>query len=219
MKALFEKPTGQQALQAYIERIERDDFEGTALLAGADVVRWNEAMRSHPTLKLLGGVVLDDPGTSNHHVLLTAEPLAGAVLYLNHDGDTRVVFASVEAFLEATKQARSGECDVEDFHPRISPSAPDQKSLTALIRQLLASSEDDDIAVQLIPSLDLSDLDLLRELALHGNFFIAEAIAIEIAKRPAEQLGEIAALCAGHAHPQAANAGKRALATGEIRRI
>lgn len=232
MPPLFEQPIGQlepdspsalhdvqEALQAHAARIESEDCSGTALLVGAELLRWHEDMHSHPTLKLLGGFVLDDPGTSNHHVLLTAAPLAGAVLYLNHDGDTRVVFGSVDEFLEATRQAQARGCDVEDLHPRISPSATDQEGLTALIRRLLESPEDEDLAVQLIPSLDLLDLDLLRELATHENFFISEAVAVEIEKRPDEKLREIAVLCAEHKHPQAAKAGKRALTVEERRRF
>jgi hypothetical protein len=200
------------ALDAYLARTRDHGLPGEALLSGAEIVRWSLDLRSHPMLRHLGGLVLDDPQTSNHHVLSTAPPLAGAIFYLSHDGDSRVVFADAGGFLDAARRAAVEDRDLEDFHPAVSPPADDQAGVGALIRALLASPDDEDAAVAFIPSLDLRDPDLLRELASHENFFVAEALAVEIAKRPAAALREIASMCAAHAHPQAANAGKRAVA-------
>jgi len=205
----------RQALDAYLARIQGQDFSGASLLSGDDIVRWSLDLRSLPIPRRLDGLVLDDPRTSNHHLLLTAPPLAGAVLYLSHDGDSRVVFADVEGFVEAARRAADDDREIEDFHPSTSPSADDQAGVGVLIRSLLASADDEDAAVAFIPSLDLRDPELLRELASHENFFVAEALAVEIAKRPAAALREIASMCAAHAHPQAANAGQRAVAAVE----
>ncbi len=207
--------TERQALDAYLARIQDHDLPGTALLPDAEIVRWSLALRFHPMLRRLGGLVLDDARTSNHHVLLTEPPLAGAVLYLAHDGDSRVVFADIEAFLDAARRADAEDRDVEDLHPSVSPLAGDQAGVGTFIRSLLASPDDEDAAIAFIPSLDLRDTALLRELASHENFFVAEALAVEIAKRPAEALGGIAGMCAAHSHPQAANAGQRAVAAVE----
>ncbi len=203
--------TARQTLDAYLARIDGQDFSGASLLSAADIVRWSLDLRSLPIPRRLDGLVLDDPQTSNHHLLLTASPLAGAVLYLSHDGDSRVVFADVEDFLDAVRRAAADDREIEDFHPSVSPPADDQAGVGALIRSLLASADDEDAAVAFIPSLDLRDTGLLRELASHENFFVAEALAVEIAKRPSAALREIARICAAHAHPQAANAGKRAV--------
>lgn len=207
--------TARQTLDAYLARIDGQDFSGASLLSAADIVRWSLDLRSLPIPRRLDGLVLDDPQTSNHHLLLTAPPLAGAVLYLSHDGDSRVVFADVEDFLDAVRRAAADDGEIEDFHPSVSPPAGDQAGVGALIRSLLASADDEDAAVAFIPSLDLRDTALLRELASHENFFVVEALAVEIAKRPSEALREIASICAAHAHPQAANAGKRAVAAVE----
>ncbi len=59
--------------------------------------------------------------------------------------------------------------------------------------------------------MDLRDLKLLRRLAQEQDFFLGEAVAIEISKRPSVELREVAELCAAHAHWQAAQAGRRAL--------
>ena len=205
----------RQMLDAYLRRIDGLGLPGASLLSGPDIVRWSLDLRSHPLLRRLDGLVLDDPRTSNHHLLATAPPLAGAVVHLSHDGDSRVVFADVEGFLDAVQRAAADDREVEDFHPSTSPPAGDQAGLGALIRALLASPDDEDTAVAFIPSLDLRDTGLLRELASHENFFVAEALAVEIAKRPSEALREIASMCAAHAHPQAANAGQRAVAAVE----
>jgi hypothetical protein len=54
----------------------------------------------HPVVQVLQGVVLDDPDTSNHHVYLSTKCCAGTVLYLDHDGDSRIVSPSLVSFLE-----------------------------------------------------------------------------------------------------------------------
>ena len=63
----------------------------------------------------------------------------------------------------------------------------------------------------LIPSLELDNIPFLERLATSSNFFAAEAIANEVAKRPATHLLTIANLCCKHAHPQAAAAGRAAV--------
>jgi hypothetical protein len=47
---------------------------------------------------------LDDPRTRDHHVFATKLPIAGQVLYLNHDSDTRIVFESLAGFAEAAER-------------------------------------------------------------------------------------------------------------------
>jgi hypothetical protein len=64
----------------------------------------------------------------------------------------------------------------------------------------------------IIPSMDMRDLELLRRLAQAPDFFLGEAVAIEISKRPSPELREVAELCAAHGHFRAAQAGRRALA-------
>lgn len=182
------------------------------LLSAEQAVQWTLSVRDHPIVETLDGVVLDDVETSNHHVYVNAGPLKGAVFFLCHDGDSRIVYASLAEFLSAAIHARCEGELLEGQHPPRSPIAPDQAGLSEWIRQLLTLDNSDELVPLFVPSLDLSDSLLLRELAGDNNFFIAESVAQEIAARPTPQLTEIAELCAQHRHPQASNAGKMALA-------
>ncbi|HST60213.1 MAG TPA: hypothetical protein VLK84_16015 [Longimicrobium sp.] len=168
----------------------------------------------NPVVRVLGGVILDDEDTSDHHVYVAQPPLAGMVLFLAHDDDTRVVFPSLQAYLAAARDARESDGWISDFHPAESPRAADQPALGALITGLLENYDDEDtgsILTALIPSLDLSDLNLLSRLASHEDFYLGEAVANEITRRPASRLTAVARLCASHPHGQVADAGARAL--------
>ncbi|SEK16778.1 MULTISPECIES: hypothetical protein [unclassified Variovorax] len=129
-----------------------------------------------------------DADTSNHHRLLTRSPLAASVLFLSHDGDTRVVFDSASAFLEAVRKARDSGLDVPGLHPACSPVAQDQAALSTFIRGLLDAADLGDAVVALVPSMDLQDADLLRRLAQDEDFHLGEAVGIEIGTRPSPAL-------------------------------
>jgi hypothetical protein len=92
----------------------------------------------------------------------------------------------------------------------LSPVAKDQKALANFIHALLRQASND-LVVSLVPSLDLKDLSLLQLLASDADFFLAEAIAMEIEKRPSKALLQIAVRCADHVHPQVSVAGARAV--------
>jgi hypothetical protein len=87
----------------------------------------------------------------------------------------------------------------------------DQASLSHLVRNTLERGARNDLVLSVIPSLDLKDSALLRKLVSDADFFLGEAVAMEIEKRPSIELLPIAALCAEHSHPQVANAGARAV--------
>lgn len=181
------------------------------LLPLAQAEEFSEQFSGHPTLDTLGGLILDNPDTSNHHVLVTRSPLAGQVFYLSHDDDSRIVFPSLQTFLQTAQQALEQSCCLSELHPPQSPLCADQAGLSQFILQLCASDDEEDMAVALISSLDLNDLALLEQLAQSDNFFLAEALGQEIKKRPRAELRAIAELCSAHSHPQAAKAGAAAL--------
>ncbi|MBB4635212.1 hypothetical protein [Longimicrobium terrae] len=168
----------------------------------------------HPVIQVLGGVVLDDEDTSDHHLYLTRPPLAGMILHLSHDGDSHVVFPSLDAYLSAAQAARDSGDAIAGFHPPQTPRAADPRALGALITELLDGYDEESTAMivaTVLPSLDLVDADLLSRLAAHEDFYLGEAVANEIARRPSRELAAVARLCAAHRHPQAAAAGTRAL--------
>lgn len=171
-----------------------------------------EVFSPHPLVRVLDGLVLDNPNTSNHHILLRRPPFEGYVLYLAHDDDSRIVFPSLAALLAAADAAKASGQFLNEVHPLVSPHDMDQKAVSLLVRHLIEEEgEGIDVALALIPSMDLSDTHLLTELVQHGDFFIAEAVGEEIAKRPSSALKDVALLCARHPHFQAAQAGAKAL--------
>ena len=198
-------------LDAYFAVIDSPAFAGLGLLPREAAAELTEALSGHPIVDALQGYALDDPDTSNHHLLLARAPLAGCVLYLTHDGDSRVVFDSLAGFIEAAREAGAQEVDLSDLHPERSPPAGDQQALGDLIRQLLQEDTGVDVVTALIPSLDLHDLALLETLARDEDFYLGEAVARAIAKRPSRALRPVAALCQAHPHAQVAQAGARAL--------
>ncbi|MGJ7542294.1 hypothetical protein [Variovorax sp. LT1R16] len=203
-------------LDLYFERVGSGRYSGqfsneVNLLEQVQAQKTTDQMSGHPTIEALGGFILDDSETSNFHVFASRSPIAGQVLYLTHDGDTRVVFGSLLEFVDAAEQAVAQECFLSELHPVLSPLCEDQRGLVNLIERLCEDDGGEDIAVQLIPSLDLHDTEFLGRLVVSDNFFLAEAIAIEIKKRPRLDLLRIAEQCSAHLHPQAARAGAAAV--------
>lgn len=207
-------------LVAYFDQIadgslrKHDECE-VSLLPLVDAVRWTNDFRDfHPLVQLLGGVILDDPNTSNHHVYLSAGSCKGAVLFLSHDGDSRIVFASLTAYLDAARRSISDSRDLSLFHPDGGVLIADQDGLYRLIADLYdgAGGDGADVIVALMPSWDLTDIALLQRMALDNDFYVAEAVGDAIARRPRPELESIALLCRNHSHPQASKAGERAMA-------
>jgi hypothetical protein len=197
-------------LQEYFDQLKRADWTFSSLFDAETVVAQSKLFAFHPVVQELHGYVLDDENTSNHHFLITAEPLAGSVYFLSHDGDSRVVFESAADFLGAVLKAKTEGLSASDLHPHLSPVANDQLALAKFIHELLGRVFND-LVVSLVPSLDLEDLSLLQRLASDADFFLGEAVAMEIEKRPSKALLSVATTCADHSHPQVSIAGSRAV--------
>ena len=215
-----------QDLAVYFEQIADGSLSnaediGLNLLLPGDVAEQTRRFRGfHPVVQKLGGVVLDDGNTSNHHVYLSEPPFAGTVLFLDHGGDSRVVYPSIAGFLEAASQAKKQGVWLADLHPEGSVLPEDQESLSALASGLLdAYDEAGDttmVLTSIIPSMDLRDVDLLGRLAAHDDFYLGEAVANEARKRPSPELAPVIQLCCEHPDQQVSNAGKAA--KGALRR-
>lgn len=197
-------------LQEYFDQLKCADWTSSSLFDPKTVLEQSKLFAFHPEVQELHGYVLDDENTSNHHFLITVEPLAGSVFFLSHDGDSRVVFESTVDFLVSVRNAEAKGVFVSDFHPRLSPVTKDQNALAKFIHELL-SRECNDLVTSLVPSLDLEDLSLLQLLANDADFFLGEAVAMEIEKRPSKALLPIAFICADHVVPQVSVAGSRAV--------
>jgi hypothetical protein len=206
-------------LEAYFDRIKngryakRRDVELNLLPVHEAVDLTHKFRELLAIVQTLDGFILDNADTSNHHVYLDHPSLKGAVLYLNHDGDTQVVFASLDDCLTAADAAMGSGHDLSGYLPLFCPLAKDQECLGELVRQQLELEDGygTDVITAIIPSMDLRDLKLLKRLAQDPDFFLGEAVAVEISKRPSAELREVAELCAAHLHFQAAHAGRRAI--------
>lgn len=204
-----------RGLLSYFDAISDGTFSGCFqreinLLPLQDSLRVTESLIDQPVIQSLGGLVLDDANTSNFHVYLTSPALKGFILYLSHDGDTRAVYASIEDFLAAARSALTqSSFSWEDEHPKAAPLAIDQKALSQLV--VTALEEDDSSTLTaLIPCMDLSDIPLLRRLAVDADFYFGEAVAEAVRLRPSLELLEIAELCISHKHPQVSDVGRKA---------
>ena len=155
-------------LKAYFDRIEKGSYSnwreiGLNLLPVHKAADLTQKFREFdPVVQALDGFILDDPETSDYHVYLGHPSLKGTVLYLPHDGITRVVFASLHEFLAAADTALDSGPDLRGFHPVISPIAKDQGCLSELIKQQLDLEDGSPVITAIIPSMDLRDLELLR---------------------------------------------------------
>jgi hypothetical protein len=178
------------------------------LLSMEESIEQTNQFRSfHPLVRDLQGIVLDDPGTSDHHVSLCREPFKGAVMHLAHDGESRIVFEGIDSFLLAARYAAKGGGYVDDEHPKHAWMADDQTALKALIILLVSEPDSEDIVPALLPSLDLFDTGFLSTLVSADDLYVPEAVGREIAKRPASHLMVVAKLCEEHRHPMVHNAG------------
>lgn len=198
-------------LQRYFEQLSGVNLGLGPLLVPETVLEKSKLFAHHPIISALSAYILDDENTSNHHFLITKEPLAGTVFFLSHDGESRVVFEDTMSFLQAISDAAAQGVSVSEVHPTLSPVADDQTSLSHFLRSVFERGDCNDLIVCLIPSLDLKDTALLQEFANDSDFFLGEAVALEIEKRPSPLLVAIASSCAEHRHPQVANAGARAV--------
>ncbi len=170
-----------------------------------------EFRQFHPVVQALLGIVLDDPETSDYHVLICATPLKGMVLYLAHDGDSRIVFETLEGFLAAAVKAKQIDDYVSEQHPNAALLAEDQAALRDLLSSLRLRGNADDIIPALVPSLDLSEPEFLINL-IGEDFVIGEAIASQIAARPKAELLPVAEFCERHPHMIVRKAGSVARA-------
>ena len=186
------------------------------LLSADEVAETTAVFRDfHDVVIGLQGFVLDDANTSNHHVYLGLPACCGAILFLDHDGDSRIAFRTLSDFVTACEQAVKTGSNLRTYHPPAAILLENQGGLRQLIVDLLDERLSVDatmVLICLIPSLALADDELFRRLAQHEDFYIAEAVGDAIVERPSDGLQSLAQLCAAHAHPQAAEVGRRALA-------
>ncbi|MES2819877.1 MAG: hypothetical protein V4812_12925 [Pseudomonadota bacterium] len=214
--------TPSAELAAYFDQpidpanVDRYDLE-LSLLTRAQSAELTLAILDDPVIRMLGGIVLDDGNTSNHHLYLTRAPFTGSILFWQHDDSAYIAFPDLPAFLDAVKRAKKDECWLTDMHLRPYPLLADQTGLRQFIHAMLDADTEENfkIADTLIPALALTDLDLLARLVNHPYYFFAESVASAISARPELALKALAQHCSGHPNHQVRWAGDSALAAIE----
>lgn len=192
------------------------DARGELLSIDAAIAETRMLDGLHPLMSMLGALVLDETNTSDYHVYLAKPPLQGCIMFLSHDGESRIVYDSPQRFLDAVK-AGTNYSSLEDLHPLHSPIVADQSGLARFIEANLDHDDVDMIMSVAIGCLEVEDTALTRQLATHDDFYVVEALGEAITLRPAPELLGLADLCAAHPHPQAAQAGRRAQRAIEAR--
>ncbi|MCC9607416.1 hypothetical protein LOC68_12880 [Blastopirellula sp. JC732] len=215
---LFQQ-TPPEDLVRYFQHVEAGDFSDhfecqVNLFPVETAVRVTQEFRDfEPRVGNLQGIVLDDANLSDCHVYLTHPACCGMVMFLRHDGDSHMIFASVDEFLAAANHAIAAAQPLRSYE-RSPILLPDDEAANQRIREMLAGETEYDIegAIDtLLASMNLTDLELLSSLASNEDFFIAESVGVAIARRPRAELLPIAKLVSGHPDSQAANAGAIAI--------
>lgn len=204
-----------QSLEAHFEWLGANpQFTGEAgvgLLSPDHALSFTRTLgRFQEVLRAVDGLVLDDNRTGCHHTYIGRPFFSGAILYLGRSGDTRIVFASLDDYRDAVETAVCERRSITEFHPFLSPPARYQGALGEVIRQQLDAPHGVEVIRALLPSLDLDDYALLRQLVSERDSLLGEAVANEICKRPRHSLQKVAEKCMAHSHLEVVIAGLRA---------
>ncbi|WP_442485228.1 hypothetical protein [Aeoliella sp. SH292] len=206
-------------VERYFEKVRSGAYSGRTqlglnLLPPAEVAQLTATFREfHPLIQQTGAIILDDADTSDYHCYVPDLPIAGSVLHLRHDGESRIVFASLSDFVQAADRCLVGDNDLGDYHLPFTPLATDQERLSEKIATFYHQQDEDVEAsiLLLVESSSLSDDALFIEIAADSNFYFGEAIANTILVRPRASLLELAKVCSQHPHPQVSRPGAKAL--------
>lgn len=204
-----------QALEAHFEWLGANPQfageTGAGLLSPDHALAFTRTLgRFQEVLQAVDGLILDDNRTGCYHAYIGRPFFSGGIFYLGRGVDTRIVFSSLDDYRNAVEAAVQEGRAVTEFHPFFSPLARYQGALGEIIRQQLDAANGVEVIRALLPSLDLDDYVLLRQLVSGRDFRLGEAVASEICKRPRQNLQKIAEKCMAHSHLEVVIAGLRA---------
>ena len=175
-------------------------------------VEYTGGIQQHAILgEPFGLIALEDANNSNPYCYITKGPARGSVMYLCHDGDSGIAFASLDDFRTAIDAAIRTDTDIYDLNHDRDLSALDRDSIASHVRQLLVNDGLTEEICVLIPLIQTSNLELMTALASHSDFFVRESVAVHITESPSVDLLPIAQSLATDQHAQVARPGKRAL--------
>ena len=178
-----------------------------------EALKYTEGIQEHAVLgRPFGLIALDDANNSNPFCYITKGPTRGSILYLCHDGESRITFSSLRDFIAAIEVAIAERTWIEELRPDATLSALDSDAVAEYVARLLENGDHTEEICVLIPLLNTSKLKLMESLAKHHDFFIREGVAHQIAANPNVALLDFCNLLATDKHPQVARPGQQALA-------
>jgi hypothetical protein len=159
-----------------------------------------------------GLIALEDANNSNPYCYVTKGPTRGCVMYLCHDGDSGIVFSSLDDFVTAIHNAIQTHTDIYDLPQDETLAALDRAAISEYVTTLVANDGLTEEICVLIPLIPTANVGLIAALARHPDFYVREAIAEHIANSPNLKLLRIAKALSADQHAQVARPGQRALA-------
>jgi hypothetical protein len=188
-------------------------------LSEAESAAQSALMQEIDVARKLGLIVLDDAGDSNPYCFIGEGPARRMVVHFSHDSEPRIRYHNLEEFLATLRRARSAGVGIDDL--ALSPLEPhnDQAMLSAHIRLILASS-DDDKALLLglyVPLLAPDDGTTLSLCAAADDFLVREIVAVyltehcELEEYCGPEHRELARHLAADKYPQVARPARTAL--------
>ena len=175
-------------------------------------IEYTAGIHRHTILGVpFGLVALEDANNSNPYCYVTKGPTRGSVMYLCHDGDSRIAFSSLRDFMAAIETAITNRTWIDDLPRDETLAGLDRIAIVGHATRLAeADGAAEEICV-LVPLIPTTEVGLMNILSQHTDFFVREAVAERLAANPNVALLAAAERLAADQHPQVARPGKRAL--------
>jgi len=135
--------------QAHLEGFS--DPTGVGLLDRKDSERTTAELSFHPAVSILDCVVLSDPGTSNHWMLVRHPVAAGMVALLSHDGDSRIGHPDLDSFMAFACETSERDGDIELDAPDVVLRVPDRLVMEELLASIADADDRDQVEFVLHP--------------------------------------------------------------------
>lgn len=181
---------------------------GIDCLAFDKAEHYSKCLAEYVLYSALGVWVLNDANDSNPYCLATAGPLKGMIIHVFHDDDPKITFASLEEFLAALQALPATGIHIDKIREQ-SVRHPLNPAIEALLD---ADTDESDELIRLYLSV-ANDLtaETKRRLTERQDFFVREALAMQLKQQGTVDDLPIANILARDSHPQVAETGNAAV--------
>jgi hypothetical protein len=182
------------------------------ILSLPSAINYTAGIHRHAILGApFGLIALEDANNSNPYCYVTKGPTAGSVMYLCHDGDSRIAFSSLRGFMAAIDTAIANRTRIDDLPRDPALAGLDRSDIVAHVARLAEGNGAIEEICVLVPLLSTTEAGLVNVLSQHPDFFVREVVAHLLVAYPNIDLFVAAERLAADPHPQVARPGKRAL--------